>query len=84
MTEDLSELSSFIRYAENELQVKPLSADTEFRKISSWSSLNALLFISGINERTDVLISSADLAACKTLGDIHRLILNRSRGAFEG
>lgn len=84
MTEDLSDLNTFILYAEDELRVKPLNADTEFRKISTWSSLNALIFISGINERTDVLISSADLAACKTLGDIHRLILNRTRGAFKG
>ncbi len=80
MTEYLSDLNSFIHYAENELQVKQLSERTEFRKISTWSSLNALLFISGINERTDILISSADLAACTTLGDIYRLIQNRSHG----
>jgi acyl carrier protein len=77
---DLTDIQQFIEFAEEELQVQGLSSRSEFRKISSWSSLSALLFISGINEHADVLISSADLASCTTLGDIHSLIVNRIHG----
>ncbi|MCG9910632.1 MAG: hypothetical protein MH137_04955 [Flavobacteriales bacterium] len=78
--QDLTDIQQFIDFAEKELQVQGLSPQSEFRKISSWSSLNALLFISGVNEHADVLISSADLASCTTLGDIHSLIVNRIHG----
>jgi len=79
---DLLHPDHFLRFTATELQVNPtqLSADTEFRNIITWSSLNALLFISRINEETNVLISAADLAACKTIGDIHHLIIQRSNG----
>ena len=76
---DLIRPDHFLRFTAAELQVSPeqLTAHTEFRKISTWSSLNALLFISRVNEETQVLISAADLAGCKTVGDIHQLITSR-------
>jgi acyl carrier protein len=80
---DLLHSDHFLHFTAIELQVNPtqLSVDTEFRNIITWSSLNALLFISRINEETNVLISAADLAGCKTIGDIHHLIIQRSNGA---
>jgi hypothetical protein len=84
MSEGVSDLNTFLAFAEHELQAGALFESSEFRKISTWSSLSALLFISAIHERHDVLISSADLAVCVTLGDIHRLILNRSNGKSNG
>lgn len=84
MSKNLSELKTFLLFAENELQTNPLFESTEFRKINTWSSLNALLFISAIHERHDVLLSAADLASCVTLGEIHRLILNRKDGISNG
>jgi acyl carrier protein len=73
----------FLRFTATELQVNPshISSDTEFRNIITWSSLNALLFISRVNEETNVLISAADLAGCKTIGDIHNLVIQRYDGA---
>lgn len=84
MLQNFSDLNTFLLFAENELQINPLFEYTEFRKVTTWSSLNALLFISTIHEQYDVLISSADLASCVTLGDIHRLILNRINGISNG
>lgn len=79
---DLIHPDHFLRFTASELQVplEQLTEQTEFRQIGTWSSLNALLFISRINEETNVLISAADLAGCKTVGDIHRLIINRYHG----
>lgn len=79
---DLIHPEQFLRFTAAELQVPvdALTPQTEFRSISTWSSLNALLFISRVNEETNVLISAADLAACKTVGDIHRLITSRYHG----
>lgn len=80
---DLIHPDHFLRFTASELQVpfEQLTEQTEFRKIGTWSSLNALLFISRVNEETNVLISAADLAGCTTVGDIHRLITNRYHGA---
>jgi acyl carrier protein len=54
--------------------------NTSFRSIRTWSSLNALVYISRINEETDVLISASDLAACQTLEEIHQLLKSRLHG----
>lgn len=80
---DLLHPDHFIQFTATELQVAPsqISVNTEFRNIITWSSLNALLFISRVNEETNVLISAADLAGCKTIGDIHQLIIHRYDGA---
>lgn len=56
------------------ISVDQLSMSSNFREIPKWSSLNALLFISKINEETGVLISSAMLAEMNTLGDINDYI----------
>lgn len=80
---DLTHPDTFLHFVSAELQVGAdrISDETEFRGIATWSSLNALLFISRVNEESNVLISAADLAGCKTLGDIRRLIIRRSHGA---
>ena len=57
-----------------------LKPETQFRNLSNWSSLNALLLISKINEKTGIFISSADLSELNTLEDIYTLILNKLDG----
>lgn len=57
-----------------------LKPETQFRTLPNWSSLNALLLISKINEKTGVFISSADLSELNTLEDIYTLILNKLDG----
>lgn len=63
------------------LSSSQVDATTPFRNLQSWSSLNALIFISRINEETGVLISSEDLAQLKTFGDVYQLIISRENGA---
>ena len=80
----LSDENTFLEFTANELMVSldEINFETEFRSISSWSSLNALIYISSINEKTAVFISSADLAQLITIRDIHNLILSHSNGTI--
>ncbi len=73
---------SFLGFVASELMIAEteITFETEFRKIATWSSLNALIFISRINEELDVLISSADLAAIKTINEIYNLVLTKANG----
>ena len=76
---DLLSMNGFLQFSAGELLVAPgeITPQTAFRDIRTWSSLNALILVSRISEETNVLISAADLASCKTLGDIHELIKSR-------
>jgi acyl carrier protein len=68
----------FLRFTAKEFQVEysSLSLQTEYRSLPSWSSLNALIFISAINDEYGVLISSTDLSNSKTLGELFAIIQN--------
>ena len=57
-----------------------LKPETQFRTLPNWSSLNALLLISKINEKTGVFISSSDLSELNSIKDIYTLILNKLDG----
>jgi acyl carrier protein len=80
----LLDKNAFLKFTANELMVAldSINFETEFRLISSWSSLNALIYISRINEESDVFISSSDLAKLKTIGEIHDLIQTRINGVI--
>lgn len=80
----LNDENTFLEFTANELMVSldEINFETEFRSISSWSSLNALIYISSINEKTAVFISSADLAQLISIRDIHNLILSHSNGTI--
>ena len=66
----------FLSFTSKEFQVQDgsTSLSTEFRDLPNWSSLNALIFISAINDAFGVLISSTDLSKSKTLGDLFTII----------
>lgn len=74
---------NFLQFTATELMIpiEKISFETKFRQISTWSSLNALIYISRINEETNVLISANDLVKSETIEDIYQLILKRSNGA---
>jgi acyl carrier protein len=80
----LNDENTFLEFTANELMVSldEINFKTEFRSISSWSSLNALIYISSINEETAVFISSADLAQLVSIQDLYNLILSRSNGTI--
>ena len=74
---DLKDLNTFLNFATEELLLESseINPQSQFRNLRTWSSLNALVLISSINDATDVMISSSQLAKCKTNQDIHQLIL---------
>lgn len=75
---DLKDLDTFLKFATEELLLESseMNPKSEFRNLRTWSSLNALVLISRINDETEIMISSSQLANCKTINDIHQLIVN--------
>jgi acyl carrier protein len=78
----LIDKNAFLKFTANELMVSltDINFETPFRSIASWSSLNALIYISSINEETGVFISSSDLVQLISIEDIYNLILSRLNG----
>jgi hypothetical protein len=74
----------FLKFTATELLIPfdKISLNDEFRGLPTWSSLNALVYISRINEETNVFISSIELADLLTLNDIFNLISFKSNGAI--
>lgn len=82
MSLPLNEIETFLDFTASELSISKnsISLETRFREVTSWSSLNALIYISRINEETNVLITSGDLSGIDNLGDIFALIKERKNG----
>lgn len=82
MSLPLNEIETFLDFTASELSISKnsISLETRFREVTSWSSLNALIYISRINEETNVLITSGDLSGIDNLGDIYTLIKERKNG----
>lgn len=77
-------LTDFIDFLESELLLSKGEVHTtaEIRSLRTWGSLNALIVISRINDETSILLTAGDLAACKTVADLHQLIVSRSNGTY--
>ncbi len=73
------DLQIFLKKFAEEINVAPeeISAETRFRALPSWSSLQALMVLSMIDEEFDVLLRSEDFKKSETLGDIFRIIVER-------
>ena len=69
----ISDSNQFIQFISQELMICPskLGLDTNLRSIETWSSLNALILISRINEETDLTMSSSDLSKLMTVNDLY-------------
>ncbi len=72
----LSDSNKFMLLISQELMICPtkLNLDTELRSIETWSSLNALILISRINEETDLTMSSSDLSQLITVKDLYMFL----------
>lgn len=68
--------TDFLEFTAKELLVDAdkISLSTIFRDLPRWSSLNALIYVSRIKEKYNVMITSQQLASSKSLGDIYMLI----------
>ena len=69
----------FLKKFAEEINVSPeeISEETRFRALPGWSSLQALLTLSIIEEEFDVLLRSEDFKKSETLGDIFRIVVER-------
>lgn len=77
-------LTDFMLFLEDELLLNPgeVAPDIQFKSLRTWSSLNALILISRINDETGIFISASDLARCTTVADLHQLVQNEIHGAL--
>ncbi len=68
--------TDFLEFTAKELLVdaNEIGLNTVFRDLPRWSSLNALIYVSRIKEEYNVMISSQQLAASKSLSDLYMLI----------
>ncbi len=67
---------SFIEFLSKELMISKnkVNLSIKFRELDNWSSLNALILISRINEETGVIISASDLSNLITVDDLFKFI----------
>ena len=70
---DIKEFLAFTA-AEFQEEKNSLLLSTRFRDLSSWSSLNALIYISNIHDKYGVYLSSVELSKSNDLNDILNLI----------
>ena len=73
-------IEEFIKYIEDEFDdLKPgvLKADSKFREVFEWNSINALILIAMVKTEYDVTLTADDLIKSKTVNDIYSLIENR-------
>lgn len=54
-----------------------ISSETRFRTLPTWSSLQALMALSMIEEEFGVLLKSEDFKKSETLGDIFEIIVSK-------
>ncbi len=61
----------------DEVNSEDLSAETVFRNIDEWSSLNALSVLALSNELFDVELTAQELRNAQTIGDIYNTITSK-------
>jgi acyl carrier protein len=73
-------ISEFIKHIEAEFdELKPgvLAADSKFREVFEWNSINALILIAMVKTEYNVTLTADDLIKSKTVNDIYTLVENR-------
>jgi acyl carrier protein len=73
-------IEEFIKQIESEFDdIKPgiLKADSKFREVFEWNSINALILIAMVKTEYDVTLSADDLIASKTIQDIYNVVSSR-------
>lgn len=77
------EIAAFLSFVSTELQCQEtLHLTSEFKRLSEWSSLNALLLVAAIHEKTNVSIHSGLLKEWNTFGDFYQYIFSHWNGTF--
>ena len=74
------ELQDFIEKFASQLEttdVSELTADTEFKALSEWSSLMALSIIALVDEEYGVAIKGNDIREAETIEDLYNIVESR-------
>lgn len=54
-----------------------ISADSKFRELEEWSSMQALIVIAAIDEHFGVTIPERDFRAAQTVSDLYQLTIKK-------
>jgi acyl carrier protein len=74
-------LAEFIGRLQNSLgdaEHNNLSADTRYRELGAWTSLNALAVIVMVDEYYGVQLGTRDFQDCETVGKLHERVMAAS------
>ena len=74
------ELEQFIEKLEGqfeELEKGTLQADTEFRQLAEWTSMQALIVIASFDWEYGVTISAEELTKAQTVTDLFQLVQSK-------
>ena len=74
ITDFLKSFSEVVEEASEMTVENVLTADTKYKELSSWGSLAAVMTIVMVEEQFEKEITTDDLEACDTLGDLYNLI----------
>jgi acyl carrier protein len=75
-------VEDFIKKIEAEfedLEPGKLKPESVFRDMFDWNSVNALILIALVNAEYNVIITADDLRSSKTINDIFKIILKRTK-----
>lgn len=74
----LSTLQNFLEVFSSLFQERDvITADSNFRELEEWSSMQALIVIAAIDEHFGITIPERDFRAAKTVSDLHQLTLKQ-------
>lgn len=61
----------------DEIEKGSLKADTSFKDLEEWSSMQALVVIALVDEHYEVALSGEDLMQCESVQDIYNKIIEK-------
>lgn len=67
----------FFTAQEFNVEENSINLSTNFKNLSVWNSLNALIYIASINEKYNILISSNELASSNSLKELYELLKDK-------
>jgi len=73
----IEDLVSKLEAEFDEIERGTLTAQTSFKDLEEWSSMQALVVIALIDEHYEVALSGKDLMGCETVQDIYDKIIEK-------
>ena len=71
------DIKEFIGKFAEEIEIEDvasLTPETEFRDLEEWSSLSVMVFIAFADENFDNQVGDKQIASCKTIEDLYKLV----------